>query len=327
MYQYNGNRQQRNSEKQFILLDWICQWNLSTRPIIENILVLNSSLSRWFRGLEKKEIVRVVPQQIVREKVFMLTPLGKTLASSVSEYAASYNTDVSKVNSSLILHNLKTQKVMLDIKSKNKDKVLKIIGARNIPILGIEGEKRPDGLIEFENGLQYAIEVELSYKTKERVYRGYNGLVKAIKHTDNPIQGVVWIFENESMKQKYKEWFDSERWPTYYKDKIHRWIFKKNVSIDEPIKNRFLFLNFNDNFEFKQPKDSTEEDLAYKKLMDQTCPIIGQFYRNKNNDYIYKVINIDIEIVKLINKKGTLVPAKLLKWPYSNFEIVPPQDW
>ena len=195
----------RGDEKRKLVLLWLAEYQYSTLSIMAEVLGVTST-SQWpfFNRLIAGGIVRRIGVETVRGKLFLLTPVGRELAAEFTEKALDVLTEPNRVTVSTVRHNLCVQWAVLarlqpgmnhtfekHLKFADKDKV-------------------PDALLE-HNGRLTALEIELSHKRTNRVYRAFYDHINAMK--DKQYFNVEYVFSNVALRNNYQAKFDEKEWP------------------------------------------------------------------------------------------------------------------
>jgi len=151
--------------------------------------------------------------------------------------AGLYNPDPSKINLTLVPHDLSVQKAVLNRMSSLTDH-------KPERLLGREGESRvkiPDALVSADGLHHTAIEVELTAKTDKRMYMALIDHLRAMR--DERYHAVEYVFTKPSLRDYYKQRFDRPEWPVYRFNKEKRRWFEadKLFTPSDDIRDRFKF--------------------------------------------------------------------------------------
>ena len=199
------NTRERGEEKLRLLLDWMCRFHYSNVALLMQLLGLNHPSNRvYFQRLIAKEFIKRVDLPTLRRPVLMLTASGLSLLEGVPE-TAEYNVDERRITASLARHGLAVQRAVLNRRGDWNT----VIPQR---LMRQRGRKVPDAMLE-KDGLRTALEVELTYKTRLKIYVALADHARAIR--DSRYERVEYVFTNPAMCQSYKGLFDEKRWPVY----------------------------------------------------------------------------------------------------------------
>ena len=200
-----GDTRLRGREKLEKVFLWLSEYHYSTITIMSKALGVNS-VGQWafFKRLLDAGLLRKIDVPTVREKVFLMTRDGVGLACELTEKALDYNTEPSKVSVSTVRHNLCLQLAVLERLKPGTvhtfEKHLKFT----------DKDKLPDALLD-NDGHVTALEVELSHKRTNRVYRAFYDHIRAMK--DKHYYDVEYVFSSVSLRNNYKAKFDAKEWP------------------------------------------------------------------------------------------------------------------
>jgi hypothetical protein len=195
----------RGREKQEQIFLWLAEYHYSTISIMSKFLGVSSN-SQWhfFNRLIEAGLLRKIDVPTVREKVFLLTRDGKELACELTEKALDYVSEPSKVSVATVRHNLCVQLAVLER--------LKPGTAHTFEkhLTFTDKDKLPDAVLEYEGRLT-ALEIELSHKRTNRIYRAFYDHIRAMK--DKHYFNVEYVFSSTSLRNNYKAKFDAAEWP------------------------------------------------------------------------------------------------------------------
>jgi len=247
----------RHQEKVAMVLSWLTDWRYSTMRILMLRLGLDPTTNRSFqKRFRETKLIREIPQGVIREKVWMLTPTGRDQSPNLR--APYYNTDVSKISETLIRHNLTVQTAVVRQAHKfqqwTPDHQLAVDTA-------IEGQayiapaKLADVVLKTSDGLKHALEIELSYKKTAGIYWGFIEHMRAIE--DGHLGMVTYLFQDQAMRGHYARLFGASHWPAYTRNKngltrVHRHGQPYQVAI----------LRYRDRFQFGMVEDSLRTSLG-----------------------------------------------------------------
>ncbi len=199
----------RGREKQDSVLLWLAEFHYSTATLLAQSLGVDPNGQRhFFKKLLDQGLLRAIHIPTVRERIFLLNPLGRQLARELTEKAVDYATEPSKVNASLVRHNLSVQIAVL--RRKNPENTF--VFERHLDFT--TKDKLPDALM-IEGEMKTALEVELTHKKNARVFRGFFDHLKLIKM--GHYQKVEYIFGTKTLCENYLEKFNRGKWPVYEK--------------------------------------------------------------------------------------------------------------
>ena len=97
---------ERHRQKRDAVYQWLVDWKLSTAPWLAVAAGVGAKSTRFVYDLEKQGRIRKVDSTAVPATVFSLTSMGKNEAMEFSEHAHRVIVDASKLNHSLIKHNV-----------------------------------------------------------------------------------------------------------------------------------------------------------------------------------------------------------------------------
>lgn len=245
--QYTENPKSRAEEKLKVVLEMLIDFHYSTRELIlAKLKLATNSHHRYFSSLEKKKIIRKVGAPSIRSNyVYMLTSYGVELANEKISILSPYQIDGNKINHSNLRHNLAIQRAVISM----VDNYDVFIPERRLPHLNLNDEKRPDGCLE-KNGVRTMLEIELTAKTDQRIFRALVAHAKAINK--NHYSKVIYIFPSLSLANYYTTRYQSTEWPTYTQNERGVWIRSEDSFKPDN------FLGLRNAFEFLTESDLTK---------------------------------------------------------------------
>lgn len=208
----NGHQRHKEKVKEFI--SWLLVFHHSTDKIILHSMGLRQQGQQNFlRFLKQANLVRYMKVPHARQRLVMLSPEGKRYALMLGEDLASkamgYSTEPSKVAFSQLIHHLSVQKYVANLCGEEGDKIIKYMSTKTLDF-AIDKGKKPDAVIEYDNGERVAIEIELTRKPPARVIRGY---CDNIKHFEaGYYKKVIYVFGSESLRDRYQLLLEQDEW-------------------------------------------------------------------------------------------------------------------
>ena len=214
------NTRERHYQKRRWVLEWLFAWGYSTRSILCEGLGLSTSdtgnQSNFFRALRDHGVIDEVYHHLIHRRVVFLTPKGVKYAfSSLRGVDATYRFDKNRCLSSLSQHNLCVQRAVLERSSLE----LPFDFTAERLIDGLVKSKRPDCILDADDGTRTALEVELTCKSSPRTYLAFENHLDAIDA--ERYERVEYVFANRDLFETYVRRFERD-WPSYYKNKYGR---------------------------------------------------------------------------------------------------------
>ena len=230
------------ADKLSIVLDWLLEFKFSSFDILAERLELKvTSCLRFFTDLVADGVLNEFKNIHTRGiRYLMLTP------TSVS-YLQADRRDISNAivradrlgKHASVMHDLAVQKAAIElIKKYDCDE---IIWDRNIS----NDRARPDLLFHSPKGFWGALEYERWKKKEAKIYQKYQYHVKAI--SENRYSAIFYYFDQAADMKAYEKLFNKSEWPTFTKDKNHRWKLKKDIfkpSSLPGLEDRFKFVHY-----------------------------------------------------------------------------------
>lgn len=195
----------RGREKQEKVFLWLAEYHYSTISIMSKALGVNS-VGQWafFKRLIDAGLLRKIEVPTVKEKLFLMTRDGRELACELTEKALDYVTEPSKVSVPIVRHNLCVQLAILERLKPGINHTFE----KHLSFT--DKDKLPDALLE-NDGRATALEIELSHKRTNRVYRAFFDHIRGMK--DKHYFDVEYVFSSTSLRNNYKAKFDAIEWP------------------------------------------------------------------------------------------------------------------
>lgn len=215
----------RGEEKVRLALEWIAIFHFSTLPIIAKRLKISENTAfRFIKKLKAQGLIRGFETYVIRRELLMLTVHGLGYCTELTERIFNYSTEPSKVSLSRVRHDLIVQEAVADRVGQGDS----FCSDRQ---LGTDRRSKiPDALIEKVGGQKIALEIELTPKTDERIYIGFENHLKALH--ESTYDRVVYLFKTKTLHEYYLKRFESDAWPAYtYSEKLKRWVLKKDVNM------------------------------------------------------------------------------------------------
>ena len=199
------NKRERGEEKKKIIFEWICIFQYSNQAILMELLGLkHPNNSAYFKKLDDSELLQRLTLPTLRNQIFMLSRNSLSLLTGF-EYAGQYSTDPRRVSASLARHNLAVQRSILSRRALWDS----VIPER---LLKERGKKVPDAILIKDN-IKTALEIELTLKTKNKIYLAFTDHARAYR--DGLYNKVIYVFDNQRVRDTYQAVFDEEAWPVF----------------------------------------------------------------------------------------------------------------
>ncbi|MGI0120346.1 hypothetical protein [Zooshikella sp. RANM57] len=193
----------RHTEKNHLVLWWLCQFGFSDRFTLSKALKVNHlGQGYYFSKLEKELIIEAIDQKILPRKLYRLGSNGAKLAEYL--FPPTDTKRIYNVAYSTYLHESRVQGVAAafdePLQVKNAKKYLH---GKNIKI--------PDLLVG-----KNAYEIEVTRKSSKWIFNAYLSHLQNIKK--GHYQRVIYLFQHAVMRDTYEKLFHRARWP-YYQSK------------------------------------------------------------------------------------------------------------
>ena len=209
------NKRARFDEKRDFVILWMLEFHVATRSILCGALGIKSkNQNSFFLSLKKSGLFEIVRHPLLSEQFWMLNFQGKQYAARLSEKAERYHATPSRVVNSTTVHTLCVQRAILELRPDGITTPVDFQPERMITT--IEQQKRPDALLN-EEGDVIALEVELTQKSRSRIYLGFMDHIENMKA--QLYERVVYVFPTQALKDTYQRRFDQPQWPVHYRDK------------------------------------------------------------------------------------------------------------
>jgi len=229
------NKHERRDEKLEMILLWLVEYHYSTNKILCDFLGVNHrGQGAFFKKLVDVGILNSTRIFTINGYVYSLTDEGRGLAERFCGEVFDYKTNMTRISPNTVYHNLACQKAVLSrLKDGTKHTFEKHLDFTT-------KDKLPDVLLEHE-GVKTALEIELSRKNNDRVYRAFFDHLKAMQ--EGHYHKVEYIFPSAVLRDNYKAKFDSSEWPIIEKKGS---FFRRTGKTFEPdtvrnLRERFLF--------------------------------------------------------------------------------------
>ncbi|WKB50500.1 hypothetical protein [Eleftheria terrae] len=208
------NPRGRGEEKLRAVLLWICRFHYSNAAVMMQLLGLKHFTNvTYFSRLVSKGLLKRIEIPTLRRPVYMLTPAGLSTLEGVPE-AAYYHVDERRIAASLARHSLAVQRAVLNRRSSWD----RVVPER---LLKERGKKIPDAVL-MSGEAKTALEVELTYKTRTKIYLAFTDHARAIR--DGAYAKVEYVFVDPVMRDSYRSAFEEELWPVYrWNEKTRRY--------------------------------------------------------------------------------------------------------
>lgn len=196
---------ERGIQKLDLVLRWLCLFHYSNVAVLMDLLGLKHfTNSSYFKRLADRNLVKRVDVESLRRPVYMLTATGLAILEGVPE-VAQYHLDDRRIAPSLARHTLAVQRAVL----RRRSEWVSVIPER---LIRQRGKKVPDAILRGVN-FATALEVELTYKTRMKIYLGFVDHARALR--DKKYERVVYVFKDKVMRDAYQRDFDERKWPVY----------------------------------------------------------------------------------------------------------------
>ncbi|MEL6214953.1 MAG: hypothetical protein AAFQ99_04675 [Pseudomonadota bacterium] len=253
----SSNNQEAGRRKRHAVLAWLGRWHVTTvRQLLE---VADTSSKNFLYAMQKRGLIRKLDQEHLADTVMMLKPLGKALAAELVPEAAYYNTDVSKVNHATLRHAVACQDLVL----ANRHRLRQATPEAFLRVTGSAGEKRPDLLIEHHEDVTTAVEVELTQKREDDIYRGYVAYLRRLH--DRAVSQVVYAFRPMAMRDRYQRAIEAATWPLYERSPQGRWVRLRDVKGREQRLRRDDVPALLDRFNFQLMTDRVPTPTSFER--------------------------------------------------------------
>jgi len=206
-----SNPYARGLEKEKKILFWLAEYQYSTVKIMSNFLgVQYAGQGTFFKRLRDKGFIQKVKIHTVPESVFLLTSLGKHMADIYSGDEIKCITSPKRIAAATVPHSLCVQKAI--VKKLYENAGMEHTFER---YLYFDSKcKLPDALLKV-GSRSTALEVEMSHKNTNRVFKAFFDHIDAIKakhyHT------VEYVFPDSVLRNNYQSKFDQKEWPVVKK--------------------------------------------------------------------------------------------------------------
>lgn len=249
---YVGNRRSRYREKRALWYNWLGQWGYSALPVFCTLAKLkpHSMHAAWMaaeikRGflIEHKGVlgyptIRLYAPTALARDHGLIGFQDETRASRLARVATRSTT----------VHDLAAQFLAARLGGLGP-------GA---PLLGHFGGQThshlPDAIGYFADGdsdalsasgvLPSALEVELTQKSRDRIYRTFVLYAQVIA-AQSSIRGVRFYFRDASLRDIYAGLFHAEEWPDFQYSPAQKNFIESHpyrIALDSPVRERFSFL-------------------------------------------------------------------------------------
>lgn len=199
------NKRERGEEKKKIIFEWICLFHYSNQSILMELLGLkHPNNSTYFKKLDDAGLLQRLTLPTLRNQVFLLSRNSLSLLTGY-QYSGQYSTDPRRVSASLARHNLAVQRAIIT----RRHLWTEVIPER---LLKERGKKVPDAIL-IKDGIKTALEIELTLKTKNKIYLAFTDHARAYR--DGIYKHVVYVFDDVRMRDTYQAIFDEESWPVF----------------------------------------------------------------------------------------------------------------
>ncbi|WP_417510850.1 hypothetical protein [Methylophaga sp.] len=221
------DRHARFEEKRDFLIEWVLEFHYTTPRILCSALGLNRQhQSNFFASLKKSGLFKFIRHPFIRENVIILSHQGRNYAFLLSELAESYSMTESRIIGSNLIHNLNVQQAV--ISRADLSRPFNFRFDKNVT--EISKGKRPDA-VYMKNGVWHALEVEITQKSRNRIYAGFLEQIENMKSEHYEL--VEYIFPSASLMSRYQKRFNDDFWPIVYRDKTGK--FKQQIRDGEPV--------------------------------------------------------------------------------------------
>jgi hypothetical protein len=199
------NKHERRDEKLKKILLWLVEYHYSTNKILCDFLGVNHrGQGAFFKRLVDENILYSTRIFTINGYVYSLTDDGRSLAERYLARDIDYKTNINRISPTTVYHNLACQKAVL---ARLREGVVHTF-EKHLDFTS--KDKLPDVLIE-DGGIKTALEIELTRKNNDRVFRAFMDHVNAIKQEYYHV--VEYIFPNGVLRDNYQAKFDLAEWP------------------------------------------------------------------------------------------------------------------
>jgi hypothetical protein len=195
----------RGEEKRKIILEWLCLFHYSNQSVLMQLLGLNHrNNSAYFKRLTNQQLIVSVDLPTLKKPAFMLHRNSLALLGYFP-HVAGYSFEPRRISASLSRHHIAVQRTVLN-RMHNYDSVTPERLMRE------RGKKIPDALL-IKGEIITALEVELSYKSKSKIFLAFTDHARAFR--DKKYQFIEYVFVDATMRDYYFSIFNEERWPVF----------------------------------------------------------------------------------------------------------------
>jgi hypothetical protein len=248
---YVGNRRARHREKRALWYSWLGQWGYSALPVFYALAKLkpNSMHVAWManeiergflrehRGILGYPTIRLYGPTVLARDHGLIGLVDETRCSRLDRVAGRSTT----------VHDLAAQFLAARLGRF----------APGVPLLTHFGGQAhthlPDGIgyfadahpIEvYSNVLPSALEVELTQKSRDRVYRTFVLYAQVIA-AQTTIRDVRFYFGDRNLRDTYAGLFNAEDWPDFEYSATRSKLVESRpyrIPLDSPVRDRFSFI-------------------------------------------------------------------------------------
>ena len=218
-----------------IVADWLYRWQYSSAALIQ--ARLRKQASGWASLAVKRKLLRSIENESGNPaKLFLLAPRGLELAECHASQLLDYENDTSRINMSLVRHNLLSQS--LTSNALTKGHILDFLSERQLWVADRKLIKRPDAVWVMPSGIRLALEVELSGKFGQRLDEFVGAIVDSLERDPDRRQfdQVLVVTYSKAICERYRAAFAAGApLRTWFKDARGRWAVQRQVEVPSGI--------------------------------------------------------------------------------------------
>lgn len=201
-----------HDQKIRLVLDWLLEFRFSSIGILARRIESNKiNSNRFFNRLISDGIIQIFSNvQTNNNSYVMLTLMGLS-------YLEAYGRDVSRGVTgkhllgkySQILHDIAVQEAVISRLNSYEE----VVWDKHIDLEKLE---KPDAILKSPKGYWVALDYERWRKDKKRIFMQFVNHADCIK--ERLYKAVIYLFDKEVDCAYYKNVFNEETWPKYFKE-------------------------------------------------------------------------------------------------------------
>lgn len=234
VYKNNLNSHKRFDEKIKILVEWLAKFDFSTRQLMGLAMSVNSKgQGAFFKKMEEMNIIYKHTIAGTNKIIYSLSDIGNQLSSM---YFPDVHIKEKRKKPSLVAisHSFNIQFILADYLHKHPN----ITYTSEKQLMNLNLQRRPDAIINMD-GKKYAIEVEITKKSMQKIYYNYAGHLKNVRQ--GLYDRVIYIFNNKYTLEFYKRLNNESIWPVFDKSNTGgRLIQRKENGISKSFDSRLI---------------------------------------------------------------------------------------